>query len=85
MIQPLDSKLFISPVKGESKTESGFLIPADIVETTNRGKVVAVGPQVKDVLAGAEVIYLGYPVIMPIDGQDVAVIDREDLVGIEVE
>jgi chaperonin GroES len=43
-IKPLEDRVLVKPIEGESKTESGLYLPDTAKEKPVRGKVVATGP-----------------------------------------
>ncbi|MGK0430429.1 MAG: chaperonin GroES, partial [Psychroserpens sp.] len=47
-IKPLADRVLIEPVKAETKTASGIIIPDNAKEKPQKGKVVAVGKGTKD-------------------------------------
>lgn len=56
-IKPLGARVLVERAKVEEKTDSGIIIPDSAQEKQNKGKVVAVGNDVKDVKVGDTVLY----------------------------
>lgn len=56
-INPLGQGVLIQPQEAQEKTDSGIFIPEKAREKQRRGTVLAVGAEVKELVAGAKVIY----------------------------
>ena len=78
MIRPLADRVLIEPKEAETKTASGLYIPDTAKEKPQQGKVIAVGPGMKDepmeVKVGEEVLYGKYA------GTEVSVEDKKYLI-----
>ena len=73
-IQPLGENVLIEPVKHDTKTASGIVLPDSSGEKPQEGIVIAVGDDKKiKVKAGQKVIYSKY------SGNDIKVGDKEYL------
>ncbi|MDD3486791.1 MAG: co-chaperone GroES [Candidatus Moranbacteria bacterium] len=73
-IQPLGENVLIEPVKQDTKTASGIVLPDTSEEKPQEGTVIAVGDSDKiKVKAGQKVIYSKY------SGNDIKVGDKEYL------
>jgi chaperonin GroES len=43
-VKPLEDRVLVKPIEGESKTESGIFLPESAKEKPVQGKVVSIGP-----------------------------------------
>ncbi len=59
-IQPLGDFVLAEAEKAETKTASGLYLPEKAAEKPKIAKVLACGPEVKEIAAGDRIIYGGY-------------------------
>ena len=57
-LQPLADRIVLEQVESEEKTSSGIILPDSAKEKPEQAKVVAVGPDVKELKTGDMVLYL---------------------------
>ena len=86
-IKPLADRVVIEPVKAETKTASGIIIPDNAKEKPQKGKVVAVGKGAKDepmtVKSGDTVLYGKYAgTELKLDGKDYLIMRESDILAI---
>lgn len=71
MLKPLDTKIIIDPQKTESITPSGLYVPEQATKHTGIGEVVAIGPDVKELVEGDKVFYeLPHTITLSAQGRD---------------
>jgi chaperonin GroES len=81
-IQPLADYVVAEPEKAETKTASGFYLPAAAKEKPQTSKVVAVGKEVKAVNVGDRIIYKSYSSTdVRHDGTDYILVKEEDILA----
>lgn len=83
-LKPLgDRVIAVQPdAKAETKTASGLYLPAEAKEKSTTAKVVAVGPEVKAVKKGDEIVYREYAVTeLKHDKTTYLVIKEEDILA----
>lgn len=81
-IQPIGKKLAVVKLKSETQTESGIFI-AKGIETVDKAKVIAIGPEVTEVKVGETVlINWNSAAQTTIDGIPVYILKEEDVVGV---
>ncbi len=81
--KPLKDRVFLSYTEDVEKTPGGIYVPDTAKEKPQRGKVEAVGAEVKEVKVGDEVMfdrYSGSKVKM--NGTEYLIIKEEDILGI---
>ncbi|NOX20793.1 MAG: co-chaperone GroES [Nitrospirae bacterium] len=81
--KPLKDRVFLSYTEEVEKTPGGIYVPDTAKEKPQRGKVEAVGSEVKEVKVGDEVMfdrYAGSKVKM--NGTEYLIIKEEDILGI---
>ncbi|MGC2063217.1 MAG: co-chaperone GroES [Thermodesulfovibrionales bacterium] len=81
--KPLKDRVFISYSEEGEKTAGGIYIPDSAKEKPQKGKIEAVGSEVKEVKVGNTVLfdkYSGSKVNM--DGTDYLIVKEEDILGI---
>jgi chaperonin GroES len=71
-MKPLSDFVLINPDKPKDQTKSGIMIAEDWKTLPPTGKVIAVGPLVKEVKKGDRVVFMRYAVIDAQDGLKVA-------------
>ncbi|KJR43657.1 molecular chaperone GroES [Candidatus Magnetoovum chiemensis] len=81
--KPLKERVFVSYKEEMEKTAGGLYVPDTAKEKPQRGKVVSVGSEVKELKAGDEVLFDKYSGSkVNIDGVDYLIIKEEDILGI---
>ena len=81
--RPLKDRVFVSYSEEGEKTAGGIYIPDSAKEKPQKGKVEAIGSEVKDVKVGNTILfdkYSGSKVNM--DGTDYLIVKEEDILGI---
>ena len=81
--KPLKERVFVSYAEEEERTKGGLYVPDTAKEKPQKGKVEAVGSEVKEVKAGDTVLfdkYSGSKVKM--NDQEYLIIKEEDILGI---
>jgi chaperonin GroES len=77
-IQPLADYIVATAEEAESKTASGLYLPDNAKEKPKTVKVVAVGPDAKQVKIGDRVIYKGYSETTVKVGKDEYILVKEE-------
>jgi len=88
-IKPLADRVLIEPVKAETKTASGIIIPDNAKEKPQKGKVVAVGKGTKDesmtVKSGDTVLYGKYAgTELKLEGKDYLIMRESEHLSIRL-
>ncbi len=81
--KPLKDRVFVSYSEEGEKTAGGIYIPDSAKEKPQKGKIEAVGSEVKEVKVGNTILfdkYSGSKVNM--DGTDYLIVKEEDILGI---
>ena len=81
--KPLKDRVFVSYSEEGEKTAGGLYLPDSAKEKPQKGKVEAIGSEVKDVKVGNTILfdkYSGSKVNM--DGTDYLIVKEEDILGI---
>ncbi len=91
-IRPLQDRIVIKRIEGESKTKGGIIIPDSAKEKPIEGKVVAVGNgkvlkdgkvRAPDVKVGDTVLFGKYSgTEVKLDGEDHIILREEDLLAV---
>ena len=86
-IKPLADRVLVEPLKAETKTASGIIIPDTAKEKPQKGNVVAVGPGTKEnpitVKAGDSVLYGKYSgTELKLEGKDYLIMRESDILAI---
>jgi chaperonin GroES len=91
-VKPLEDRVLVQPIEGESKTASGIYLPETAKEKPVRGKVVAAGPGKRldngqraqmSVRAGDTVVYGKYAgTEVEIKGQKHLILKESELLGV---
>jgi chaperonin GroES len=81
--KPLKDRVFISYTEEVEKTAGGIYVPDTAKEKPQRGKVEAIGSEVKEVKVGDEVMFDRYSGSkIKIDNVEHLIIKEEDILGI---
>ena len=82
-LQPLADRIVLEQIESEEKTSSGKILPDSAKEKPEQAKVVAVGPDVKELKTGDLVLYTKYgPNEVKVDGKEYLVVKEEDVLAI---
>lgn len=82
-LQPLADRIVLEQVESEEKTSSGIILPDSAKEKPEQAKVIAVGPDVKELKTGDMVLYTKYgPNEVKVDGKEYLVVKEEDVMAI---
>lgn len=83
-IKPLGARVLVRPETAEEKTSSGIVLPDTASkEKPQRGTVLAVGAEQKDVKKGDTVIFKKYaPTEIKIDNEELYILDEEDVLAV---
>ena len=92
MIKPLGDRLVVQRIEADEKTASGIIIPDSAKEKPQEGKVVAVGPGIRDkagkvvpldVKKGDRVLFSKYGGSdITIGGGDYLILKEDDVLGV---
>lgn len=81
--RPLKERIFVSYVEETEKTAGGIYLPDTAREKPQKGKVEAIGGEVKEVKVGDIVLFDKYSGSkVNIDGTDYLILKEEDILGI---
>jgi chaperonin GroES len=81
--KPLKDRVFVSYSEEMEKTAGGIFIPDAAKEKPQKGKVEAVGGEVKSVKVGDSILFDKYSGSkINIDGMDYLILKEEDILGI---
>ena len=83
-IVPLGDRVVLKQVVAEETTKSGIVLPGQTKEKPQQAEVVAVGPNVADlVVVGDKVIYAKYAgTEVELDGENYLVMKQEDILAV---
>jgi chaperonin GroES len=86
-IKPLADRVLVQPLKAETKTASGIIIPDSAKEKPQKGNVVAVGPGTKEnpvtVKVGYTVLYGKYSgTELKLESNDYLIMRESDILAI---
>ena len=86
-IKPLADRVLVKPVKAESKTASGIIIPEAAQEKTQTAIVKAIGPGTEKepvtVKVGETIMYDKYAgTQIKMDGEDYLIVKQSDIIAI---
>jgi len=83
-IRPLRKQVIVKPITKEEKTKTGIILPDTAEkEKPEQGRVMAIGPKVKEVKKGDLVLFTQYaPNEIKVDGKELLVIKEEDILAI---
>ena len=81
-VQPLGDYVVATPEEAPTKTASGLYLPDKATEKPKVAKVVAVGPDAKQVKVGDRVLYKSYsPTEVKVEGTDYLLVKEEDILA----
>ena len=81
--RPLGDRAFVTYTEESDKTAGGIYLPDSAREKPQRGTVEAMGPDVKNVKIGDQVLFDKYSgTKIKIDNEDCLIIKEEDVLGI---
>lgn len=81
-LKPLGDYVVATPEEAETKTASGLYLPDKAQEKPKTAKVVAAGPNAKQVKTGDRVVYKSYSTTeIKIDGQEYILVKEEDILA----
>lgn len=81
--RPLKERVFVSYTEGPEKTASGLYIPDAAKEKPQKGRVEAVGTEVKDVKVGETILFDKYSGSkISIDDVEYLILKEEDILGV---
>ena len=85
MITPIGTNILLEPIKAEETTAKGLYIPDSVRETPDRGKVLAVGSDVKEEKLTEGVIVLfrkGVGETVKYNGTEYLILSLKEVIGI---
>jgi chaperonin GroES len=81
-IQPLADYVVAQTEKAETKTASGLYLPDKAQEKPKTAKVLAAGPNAKQVKAGDRILYKSYSTTdVKVEGEDYILVKEEDILA----
>jgi len=81
-IKPLADRVVAEPVEAASKTASGLYLPGGAQEKPKVAKVVAVGPDVKNIKVGENILYEDYSnTDVKVDGKSYIIVKEEKVLA----
>lgn len=81
-VKPLGDYVVAEPEEAPTKTASGLYLPEKSTEKPKVSKVVAVGPQAKQVKVGDRILYKSYsPTEVKLDNQKYLLVKEEDILA----
>jgi chaperonin GroES len=81
--KPLKDRVFVSYAEEEERTKGGLYVPETAKEKPQKGKVEAVGSEVKELKAGDSVLFDKYSGSkVKIDDKEYLIVKEEDILGI---
>ncbi len=83
--KPLKERVFVSYSEELDKTSGGLYIPDAAKEKPQKGKIEAIGSEVKNVAVGDVVLFDKYSGSkISLDGEDYLILKEEDILGVVV-
>ena len=83
MIKPLANRVLIEPDLQEEKTANGIYLPENSKEQPEKGKIISIGLDVKNVKKGDYVFFVKYgPTEIKIDNKEYLIAREEDILAI---
>lgn len=81
-VNPLGDYVVAQPEEAPTKTASGLYLPEKAAEKPKISKVVAVGPEAKQVKVGDRILYKSYsPTEVKVDSTEYLLIKEEDILA----
>ena len=81
-LQPLGDYVVATAEAAETKTASGIYLPDNAAEKPKTAKVVAAGPNAKQVKAGDRIIYKTYSTTeVKVEGTEYILVKEEDILA----
>ena len=81
-VKPLGDYVVAEPEEAPTKTASGLYLPDKATEKPKVAKVVAVGPNAKQVKVGDRILYKSYsPTEVKLDSKEYLLIKEEDILA----
>jgi len=81
-VNPLADYVVAVAEEAATKTASGLYLPEKAAEKPKVAKVVAVGPQAKQIKPGDRILYKSYsPTEVKVDGTDYLLVKEEDVLA----
>lgn len=82
-LQPLGDYVVTVADEAEAKTSSGLYLPENAAEKPKTAKVVAVGPNVKQVKVGDRVVYKSYSnTDIKVNKEEYILVKEEDILAV---
>ena len=82
-MKPLRDNVLVAEVKREEKTAGGLILTSSIDKTVQPGKVIACGPDCKEIKVGDTILPLwqgGFPVTY--EGKEMMIISEDSVIAI---
>jgi chaperonin GroES len=81
-LQPLGDYIVAVGEEAETKTASGIYLPEKAAEKPKTAKVVAVGPNAKQVKVGSRIVYKSYSTTdVKVEGDEYILVKEEDVLA----
>ena len=81
-LEPLGDYVFAVGEEAETKTASGIYLPEKAAEKPKTAKVVAVGPNAKQVKVGSRIVYKSYSTTdVKVEGSEYILVKEEDILA----
>jgi chaperonin GroES len=81
-INPLDDRIVAQQLEAQTKTASGLFLPDSAQEKPKVAAVLAVGPNVKGVKVGDNILYKEYSATeVKVDGEQYLLVKEEDVLA----
>ncbi|HZL07968.1 MAG TPA: co-chaperone GroES [Candidatus Dormibacteraeota bacterium] len=81
-LQPLSDYIVAQAEEAESKTASGLYLPDKAQEKPKTAKVVAAGPNARQVKVGDRIVYKSYSTTeVKVDGEEFILVKEEDVLA----
>ncbi len=80
--KPLANRVLVKREEETNTTASGIIIPDNAKEKPLQGKVIAAGPEAKEVKVGDTVVFAKYSgTELSVDGEEYLILTIEDILG----
>lgn len=81
-LQPLGDYVVAVGEEAETKTASGIYLPEKAAEKPKTAKVVAVGPNAKQIKSGDRIVYKSFSTTeVKVDGEEYILVKEEDVLA----